>query len=218
MFASTEIHWHLFIITMAIINLTPGVAMLFAISESIQNGVKYGIIATIGLELGTFTYLILSVLGLTLVFQTAHWVFEGIQLLGAVYLIYLGIKLMMSIKQTAIQLEKIEVSTSKVKIFSKGYLLNLLNPKLGLFFLVFLPQFVPKSGSHIPEQLFALGVIFNLGGLLVNLIAACIFNQHLVTKLAKSKLQNFAWLSKAIPGIIFMCLGIFTLYQFIIFT
>ena len=203
---------------MAIINLTPGVAMLFAISESLQNGVKYGIIATIGLELGTFTYLILSILGLTLVFQTAHWVFEAIQLLGAIYLIYLGIRLIISIKQTSFQLEKIEVSTSTVKIFSKGYLLNLLNPKLGLFFLVFLPQFVPKSGTHIPEKLFVLGVIFNLGGLLVNLITASIFNQRLVTRLAKSKLQKFAWLSKAIPGVIFIILGIFTLYQFVIFT
>ena len=209
-----NIHWHLFIITTIIMSLIPGIAMLFTISQSAQNGFKTGVIACLGVELGTFIYLLISLVLLLTLFHTAHWVFETIQIGGALYLLYLGIMAFAHIKQSQITLNKPKTHLYK-KVFLKGCLINLLNPKIGLFFLAFLPQFVDPHAPKLWLQLFVLGVIFNLAGVVVNLLAALIVNPATLSMHSKQNhaLAKYTWLTSAIPGVLFIFLALYTLMQ-----
>ena len=143
--------------------LAPGPDMLYVISRGIAHGRRAGLLSAVGVVCGILVHTTAAAFGLTLILQTSALAFLLVKYVGAAYLIYLGIKAWQD-KSTL----RLEASTPVVKsqeLFWQGVLSNVLNPKIAIFFLAFLPQFVDKGSSHVTGQMVFLGLTFACFGL-----------------------------------------------------
>ena len=153
-----------FVIASIAVYVTPGVDMAYIASNSIARGVRGGLWAAAGTVVGVSTQAFLAAFGVTAAFAASPVVFEAIRWAGVAYLAYLGIRLLISKEDLELQGGAKDWSPSSAVL--KGMTINLLNPKVMLFFAAFLPQFVdPQSGPVLP-QLAALGAVFSAGSIL----------------------------------------------------
>lgn len=165
----------LFVITGVLLNLTPGPDMLYIIGRSTTQGWQAGAAATLGVGAGCLVHITAAVLGLSAVLSTSAAAFTLVKLIGAAYLVYVGIALVLASGSTSqgatIQLP----ATAPVrKVFFQGFFTNVLNPKIALFFLAFVPQFINAGTPHKALAFLYLGIIFDCNGTLINLfIARC---------------------------------------------
>jgi threonine/homoserine/homoserine lactone efflux protein len=143
--------------------IAPGPDMIYVITRGVTQGRKAGMLSAIGVICGIFVHTIAAALGLTLILQTSAIAFLIVKYLGAIYLIYLGIKAWQD--KSTFQLEPSSMKASWRKIFWQGVLSNVLNPKIAIFFLAFLPQFVDKGSSQVTLQMVILGLTFAFFGL-----------------------------------------------------
>jgi threonine/homoserine/homoserine lactone efflux protein len=144
--------------------IAPGPDMLYVITRGMAHGRRAGMLSALGVICGILVHTIAAALGLTLIFQTSALAFLAVKYLGAAYLIYLGIKSWRERNGFALQISSSPVSSGQ--LFWQGVLSNVLNPKIAIFFLAFLPQFVDKSSSQMTLQLIVLGLTFAFLGLL----------------------------------------------------
>src|SRR5215212_3402175 len=143
--------------------LAPGPDMIYVMTRGMAHGRSAGMLSAIGVVCGILVHTTAAAFGLTLLLQTSAFVFLIVKFIGAAYLITLGIKAWRD--QRALQLQ---TSTSVAKpgvLFWQGVLSNVLNPKIAIFFLAFLPQFVDKGGNQVTLQLAILGITFACFGL-----------------------------------------------------
>ncbi len=151
-----------------ILSLMPGPDNIFVLTESLTKGQKNGISISLGLSLGVLIHTMAAATGLSVILQKSALAFSIIKYLGAAYLFYLAI---MAIKEKKMDVNlEINSSTEETKIFSlvkKGFLMNVLNPKVSLFFIAFLPQFISSGGFNITLQMIILGLIFMVQAFLV---------------------------------------------------
>jgi threonine/homoserine/homoserine lactone efflux protein len=194
----------LFALTALLLNLTPGNDMLFVIARSSSQGSKAGIVSSLGIMGGCMVHMIAAVAGLSAIIAKSAVAFTIIKYVGAVYLIYLGVRSFLD-KEKNIQANKSIIKTSYKKIFCQGVLTNVLNPKVALFFLAFLPQFINTKTGNVTAQILFLGVWFNVGGTLVNIIVALLFGK--IGKLLSNSGKFVQW-QKRITGSILIALGI----------
>src|SRR6185503_18907216 len=162
---------YLFFIASLLLNLTPGNDMIYVASRSISQGIKAGMISALGVFIGCFVHILAAVFGLSIIIAESAFLFELIKLLGAGYLIYLGIKALITksdFNKGITTLPKVD----KWKLLKQGIITNALNPKVALFFLSFLPQFIQINSPLYKAQLFSLGLWFDLQGALVLIIVA----------------------------------------------
>ena len=143
--------------------LAPGPDMLYVITRGIAHGRRAGILSAIGVVCGILVHTTAAALGLTLILQTSALAFLLVKYIGAAYLIYLGIKSWRDNSTLSLQTPVPTVTSSAV--FWQGVLSNVLNPKIAIFFLAFLPQFVDKGSSSVAWQMIFLGVTFACFGL-----------------------------------------------------
>lgn len=160
----------LFAFASLMLNITPGNDMIYVATRSINQGIKAGVISAIGVSLGCLVHMAASIFGLSSVIAQSALLFDIIKYAGALYLFYLGIKSIMS-KPTEYKFND-SVSADNKKVLLQGIVTNILNPKVALFFLAFLPQFVNSKTGNIPLQLTILGVWFNFSGTVVNILVA----------------------------------------------
>jgi threonine/homoserine/homoserine lactone efflux protein len=140
--------------------VTPGPDLIYVLTKGLSMGKKAGLISATGVTLGIFVHTIFAALGLSVILKTSAFAFVIVKLIGAGYLIYLGIKTLISKDKFNLNKEK---ETSTRKIFTQGLLSNTLNPKVALFFIAFLPQFIKTNGTQIsPIPFLILGSIFAL--------------------------------------------------------
>lgn len=196
-----------FVITVLIINLSPGPAMIYVINQSSKYGIKAGLKAAAGVEFGVFFYVLLTAFGLMVIFQETPMLYKIIQFMGALYLIYLAY--LSWPKRKSIQSPNILSQNSSESVrhtFSKGILINLSNPKIGLFFVSLLPQFVP-SDSH-PAWLYFLlyGLIFNFGGICVNVTVGA------MARKLKTIIQRASWFDY-VPPLLFLSIAVLSIAQ-----
>lgn len=197
----------LFITAAIIMLVTPGPAVLYIVARSIEQGKLAGFISTLGVGLGGLSHVLFAAFGLSVILVQSAIAFSIIKYAGAVYLIYLGIiKLIQKDKSLFNpKLKKIKL----IKIFSQGFIVNLLNPKTALFFLAFLPQFVNPEAGSVPIQIIYLGMIF---------ISLAVISDGIYALLADSARQLFTngkaikTVSKYIPASIYLILGIGTIF------
>jgi threonine/homoserine/homoserine lactone efflux protein len=194
----------LFALTALLLNLTPGNDMLFVIARSSSQGSKAGIVSSLGIVGGCMVHMIAAVAGLSAIIARSAVAFTVIKYAGAVYLIYLGVRSFLD-KEKNIPVNDSIKKRSYKKIFWQGVLTNMLNPKVALFFLAFLPQFINTKTGNGTAQILFLGVWFNVGGTLVNIIVALLFDK--IGKLL-SKSGKFVQWQKRIAGSILIALGI----------
>jgi threonine/homoserine/homoserine lactone efflux protein len=143
--------------------IAPGPDMLYVITRGMAHGRKAGMVSAIGVVCGILIHTTAAALGLTLILQTSAFAFLVVKLIGATYLIYLGITAWRD--KSLFRLEINAPSARSGALFWQGVLSNVLNPKIAIFFLAFLPQFVDKGSPSITLQLVLLGITFACFGL-----------------------------------------------------
>jgi len=159
-----------FIGTSVILSLMPGPDNIFVLTESITKGHRNGIAISIGLCIGVLVHTTAAATGLSIIIQKSAVAFSVLKYLGAIYLFYLAYKAMKEKKPVLnfdLVLSSINEKTKFSSLIKKGFLMNVLNPKVSLFFIAFLPQFTTIGGINITIQLIILGLIFMLQALLV---------------------------------------------------
>ena len=194
----------IFAIAALLLNLTPGTDMLYVAARSTSQGIKAGIISSLGIMFGCFVHIIAAVVGLSAIIAESAVAFNIIKYVGAGYLIYLGIRSIISKKRT-IKFKTEIPKLSYKKLFWQGVLTNVLNPKVALFFLAFLPQFIDIHSPNTHWQILFLGIWFNVGGTLVNIIVAMLFGK-IGTWLSNS--PRFVQWQDRITGLVLIGLGI----------
>lgn len=155
--------WLAFVLASCILLIIPGPTILTVISYSIAHGKRANILLVAAVALGDSTALLLSLAGLGAVLATSAWLFTAVKVIGGLYLIYLGIKLLLAhtspIKIDTVQTEGVVTLESRWKLFANTWLVTALNPKGIIFFVAFLPQFIDRSTAVTP-QLWVLSITF----------------------------------------------------------
>lgn len=193
-----------FVAATFILNITPGNDFIFVATQSISKGIKAGIVSSFGISLGLLVHISASVLGLSLLLSKSLIAFEIIKWLGAAYLVYLGIKSFLS-KSEAFN-EAIHKNTPPTnRLLRQGFLTNVFNPKVALFFLSFLPQFADSSSPYFSLQLLLLGGWFIFSGTIVSICIAVIFSRM---RIWLSNFKIFWKVQQKITGLVFIALGL----------
>ncbi|MEO8862246.1 MAG: LysE family translocator, partial [Ginsengibacter sp.] len=158
----------------------------------------------LGVFIGCFVHIIAAVFGLSIIIMKSVFLFQMIKFIGAGYLIYLGIKALVSKSNLNPEVERLP-AVSKWQLFKQGIITNVLNPKVALFFLSFLPQFIHIGTPLYKLQLFSLGLWFDLQGTLILIIVALLIGR---TRNFIKNNQKFWRVQEKITGIILIGLGI----------
>lgn len=172
-----------FISAAVLLTLMPGPDILFVITQSITRGRKAGMVFAAGLCTGLIAHVAAVSLGVSVLLMSSPLAFTILKFAGAAYLLYLGVKAFLARHQNHFSLATDNAVSGK--LYRKGILMNILNPKVILFFLAFFPQFVDQEiGNPIPEMLF-LGLIFMLQAFLIFSLMAI-----LADRLARGLMQE----------------------------
>lgn len=193
----------LFCVTAFALIITPGPNLIYIITRSAGQGRKAGLWSALGVDSGTLIHVAAAALGLSALLASSALAFNLIKYLGAAYLIYLGLRAWFS-KREAQELANPEPA-SAARIYFQGMLTNVLNPKVALFFLAFLPQFADLSRGNVATQLLLLGVVFTLIGLGVDLVVALFASSAGDWLRRRSKAQQA---QRWITGGVYMTLGV----------
>ncbi|WP_280155257.1 LysE family translocator [Piscinibacter sp. XHJ-5] len=193
----------LFLAAGLLLNLTPGPDMLFVAGSSAAHGRHAGVMASLGVGAGCLVHTLLAAVGLSALLATSAVAFEVVKWAGAAYLVWIGIGMLYRRQAAA----ETAVDVAPQRVFWQGALTNTLNPKVALFFLAFLPQFIVPDAPGQALAFLALGALFNVGGTAVNIVVA------LLAGSARERLADTpvagrlgAWLRRAV-GALFIGLG-----------
>jgi threonine/homoserine/homoserine lactone efflux protein len=192
-----------FALTGLLLNLTPGNDMMYVIARSSGQGVKAGVVSALGIGAGCIVHIFAAVIGLSAIIAKSALAFDIIKYAGAAYLVYLGVKSLLS-KKKSLTVQKVDALSYK-KIFWQGAITNVLNPKVALFFLAFLPQFINVQQHNTAMQILFLGAWFDVVGTLVNIFVALLFGK-LGAWLSRS--PGFVQWQERITGVLLIGLGI----------
>ena len=194
-----------FIMAGILLNLTPGQDTIYILGRSIAQGRKAGIFSVLGISTGALFHIAASAFGLSAILMTSAVVFSIIKYAGAGYLVYLGIRMYFGKKSDLNVKGEYNSNTKLSAIYKQGILTNVLNPKVALFFLAFLPQFIDPSRASGPFPFLILGSIFLTTGTIWCLVVA-VFSSYLTTVLRRK--MNIMRFMEKICGGIFIMLGI----------
>lgn len=199
------IHGYLaFVAASIVLVLVPGPDMIYMLSRCIAQGRKAGFMAAIGFNLGGYFHLAAAVLGLSAVLATSATAFTVVKWIGAGYLIYLGVSILLS-KSGPIEIEGQGGVRGVKTILWQAFLSDILNPKVALFFLAFLPQFVSPDSSSPTLQIVLLGITVNMIALIGNILLVLLSTS--VTGALRRNSSIALWLQKAM-GATFVALGL----------
>ena len=204
MFDYSLLHWTTFFLAAVLLNLSPGPDIAFILAQSARGGRRSGFAAMFGIWTGALGHVVMAALGLSAVLATSAVAFSVVKWLGAGYLIWLGISALRS-KGGTFEGEKIKVSASIFPIYRQGLIVGLANPKVAVFFLAYLPQFVVVGAGPIWAQLF-------LHGLLIIAVAALIepplvITGDKLTGILRRQPKIALWMDRSL-GTIFVALGV----------
>ncbi len=149
----------LFIIASVLLALTPGQDFIYVMIRSLSQGARAGIVAICGLMVGVFFHTLAAATGIAAILLTSAYAFSVIKIAGAAYLIIIGIQAFR--QKGKLEIKQRKEAASDIKLFKEGLLSAILNPKLALFFMAFLPQFVSAGGNTFVDMIL-LGLLFEL--------------------------------------------------------
>jgi threonine/homoserine/homoserine lactone efflux protein len=190
-----------FLVAALALNVAPGPDMLYVIGRSVGQGRKAGMVSALGIFAGCWAHILAAAVGIAALLRSSPTAFNVVRYAGAAYLLYLGAK--MIIQRSRLERQELPVERLS-NIFRQGVITNVLNPKVALFFLAFLPQFVDSRRGSVALQILFLGVVFNLGGTLVNLGVA--YAGGTLGDLLRRN-PRFALVQKWFTGMVFIGLG-----------
>src|SRR5262245_33457978 len=140
--------------------LTPGPAVLYIVTRSLDQGRLVGLVSVLGICTGTMVHVVAATLGLSALLVSSALAFTAVRYAGAVYLVVLGIQALL--RREPPPTDTTIEPTALRRVFAQGVVVNILNPHTALFFFAFLPQFVNPSRGGVPAQMLALGMLFIL--------------------------------------------------------
>ena len=171
------------------LNIVPGADMTFVIASAARSGRRDGIVAALGIGAGTLVHILAAVLGLSAILAASQTAFTIIKWVGVAYLAWIAISLLRSGQRRSAAGN--DPRKSGWQLFRAAALVNVLNPKVALFFLAFLPQFVDSTANVPAVQILCLGLWFNFVGTIVNMVVA------IVAAGAADRLRHIGWLGRA---------------------
>ena len=197
-----------FLVAITLLTLTPGLDTVLVIRNTTRGGWKDGTVSSLGICCGLFAHASLSAIGISVILVQSAWLFQAVKLIGAVYLIWLGIsslrsgwkaKGLVALNESVLQKQPLDI----IRSFREGFLSNILNPKTAIFYLAFLPQFIDPQGSAFLQSMILASIHFFIamlwqGGL-----------SFMVEKAKQwlSKPSTNAWL-ESISGGVMVALGV----------
>ena len=170
-------HLGLFIVAGWLLNLTPGPDVLCIVSNGLRHGARAGVVAALGITAGCFVHILAAAVGLGALIAASSTAFTLLKWLGAAYLVVVGLAMMLS-RSPMDAINSIAVSEGVAgargikdlkSVFVQGFLTNALNPKVALFFVAFLPQFITPDAPNKPLTFALLGLIFTVNAIPINL-------------------------------------------------
>jgi threonine/homoserine/homoserine lactone efflux protein len=158
----------LFLLATFALNITPGPDMLYVMARSLGQGTRAGVVSALGIGVGTFVHMAALAIGLSTLLTKVPAAYDAVKYVGAAYLAYLGLRTILSKGDTLDHTLKVKEQASLRRVFGQGIVTNVLNPKVALFFIAFIPQFTNPDLGPIGWQVLLLGMIFNTSGTAVN--------------------------------------------------
>ncbi|MCY9838200.1 LysE family translocator [Aeromonas media] len=197
----------LFIVSGLLLNMMPGPDSLLIMLRSGSQGWRAGSVAALGIGTGTMVHVLAAALGLSALLSASAELFAIIKLMGALYLVYLGVSLLRQGVSSPVASEPAasQPALSYGRIFRQGLLTNVLNPKVALFFLAFVPQFIDPAAPQKAMAFIVLGCIFNINGMIwCHLLA---FSTAYASRMMRLPARLGCWLNRVMGGL-FVGLGI----------
>ncbi len=193
----------LFLAASVAVTVAPGPDNLQVLARALSQGRKSGVAAALGFAAGCLFHTGLAVLGIAALLRASPMAFDAVKLAGAAYLMWLAVQALRS--RGSFSMSQGGAGVSYWRIFRQSVLANMLNPKVTLFFLVFLPQFVNPWAGHPDVQMLLLGVVFMLQAAVVFCLIACFAG--VVGDALKRYPQAGVWLDR-LAGVVFMLLAL----------
>jgi threonine/homoserine/homoserine lactone efflux protein len=196
----------LFVVSGLLLNITPGPDTLYIVGRSSTQGWRAGAVAALGIGTGALVHICAAALGLSAILAASATAFTAVKIIGAAYLVYVGVSLIRSKSST--QSSPIATGnrpTPMRGIFFQGFLTNVSNPKVALFFLAFLPQFVLSDAPSKPLAFLLLGAIFDFNGTIWNLLVA--WSTARISRRLGASDQFKKWFNRCV-GSLFVFVGI----------
>jgi threonine/homoserine/homoserine lactone efflux protein len=196
----------LFVLSGLLLNVTPGPDTLYIVGRSTTQGARAGAVAALGIGAGALVHVCAAALGLSAILAASASAFTVVKFAGAAYLVYVGIALIRSKSTLGTSPARGAEGRSRLRgIFFQGFLTNVLNPKVAIFFLAFLPQFVLTEAPSKPLAFLFLGVIFDINGTIWNLFVAW-STARISGRLAAGQYLKL-WFNRCVGGL-FILVGI----------
>ena len=170
-------HLLLFMTAGILLNLTPGPDVLYIVTHALRSGARAGVVAALGITAGCFMHIFAAAVGVSALMAASNLAFTALKWAGAAYLVYVGLRMLLAkrasealVASNSIAADAQKYSASSLKrIFFQGFWTNTLNPKVALFFLAFVPQFITPDIENKPLAFLLLGLLFNFNGLWINI-------------------------------------------------
>ena len=194
----------LFIVSGLLLNIMPGPDSLLIMTRSATQGWRAGVAATLGIGAGTMIHVLAAAVGLSAILATSATAFMVVKYVGAAYIIYMAIGLLRS-KRRGAAVAVAAPPMPYARIFGQGFLTNVLNPKVAIFFLAFVPQFIDAGAPGKALAFVILGCIFNLNGMLWS-ISLALFTAQASARIKVNPAVSL-WLNRCTGGL-FVWLGI----------
>ncbi|MCK5638557.1 MAG: LysE family translocator [Flavobacteriaceae bacterium] len=187
----------------------PGPDIIYVIMLSITRGKKYGIITSLGLVSGIMVHTTLIAFGVAAIINESDVLFTIIKILGALYLFYLAFKTYKSSINIEFNISG-DSNKSFLDLFKQGFIMNVLNPKVAIFFLAFLPGFIVKENGNITAQIYILGIVFMIQAFLIFSLVS-ISSSKLTSFLRDN--DKFKKVLHWLQIIVFIAIGIYILFS-----
>jgi len=207
-------HLALFVVAGIALNLTPGPDVLYIVTNALRSGARAGIVAALGITAGCFAHILAAALGVSALMAASATAFTLLKWAGAAYLVWVGLRMLLApapaqSKSFAMNLVADNADRASAKalkrVFFQGFWTNALNPKVALFFLAFVPQFIAPGVEHKALAFLLLGLLFNFNALWVNIAwaGAAAWMAGRMTSVQ----QAMHWLERA-AGLMFIGFGL----------
>lgn len=198
-------YWLLFFSAALALNLAPGPDLIYILSHSIAGGRRIGLASSLGVCSGAMVHVLASAVGLSAILATSALAFSLVKYVGAAYLLYLGLQALRHAGSGFDSQLQGRAPVSAWAAYRQGVLVDLLNPKVAIFFMAFLPQFVRPEHGSIPMQLLGLGALVILVAMLVETLLVLLAAR--ATELIRRKRAISLWLDRTL-GSILLALGL----------
>jgi RhtB (resistance to homoserine/threonine) family protein len=195
----------LFVFSGIVLNILPGPDSLYIIGRSAGQGFRAGSAAALGIGSGTMVHVLAAAFGLSAILATSATAFTVVKMIGCAYLLYLAFTMLVSKAESPAAQAQPSTAQPLGKIYYQGFLTNVLNPKVALFFLAFVPQFISPDSQNKALAFIVLGLIFNINGMIWCHFLA--WSSAKVSQKVKRSDKLTKWLNKA-AGCMFGYFGI----------